>query len=91
VGFAAETDDVEKNARLKLESKKLDLIAANLVGTPHAGFAADENGLLLIDREGTIELPLQPKTKLARALIHHIANKLCQDERSRASLTSCKK
>jgi len=75
VGFAAETDDIEKNARAKLESKKLDLIAANLVGTPHAGFESNENGLLLIDREGTIELPLQPKTKLARTLIHHISGK----------------
>ncbi len=72
VGFAAETDNLEQHARAKLESKKLDLIAANRVGAD-IGFAADENSLLLVEREGTTELPTQPKTKLARALIHHIA------------------
>jgi len=72
VGFAAETDNLEQHARAKLESKKIDLIAANRVGAD-IGFAADENSLLLVEREGTTELPTQPKTKLARALIHHIA------------------
>ncbi len=72
VGFAAETENLEQNARAKLESKKLDLVAANRVGAD-IGFAADENSLLLVEREGVTELPTQPKTKLARALIHHIA------------------
>lgn len=72
VGFAAETENIEQHARAKLESKKLDLVAANRVGTD-IGFAADENSLLLVEREGVTEFPAQPKTKLARALIHHIA------------------
>ena len=72
VGFAAETENLEQHARAKLESKKLDLVAANRVGAD-IGFAADENSLLLVEREGVTELPSQPKTKLARALIHHIA------------------
>jgi phosphopantothenoylcysteine decarboxylase/phosphopantothenate--cysteine ligase len=72
VGFAAETENLEQNARAKLESKKLDLVAANRVGAD-IGFVADENSLLLVEREGVTELPTQPKTKLARALIHHIA------------------
>ena len=72
VGFAAETENIEPQARRKLENKNLDLVAANRVGAD-IGFAADENSLLLVEREGVIELPVQPKAKLARALIHHIA------------------
>ena len=75
VGFAAETHDLEHHARLKLESKKLDLIAANLVGAASGGFEADENSLQLIDHAGVTELPPQNKTQLARALIHHIAQR----------------
>src|SRR3990167_1868583 len=72
VGFAAETENIEPQARRKLENKNLDLVAANRVGAD-IGFTADENSLLLVEREGVTELPAQPKTKLARALIHHIA------------------
>ncbi|HYA37781.1 MAG TPA: bifunctional phosphopantothenoylcysteine decarboxylase/phosphopantothenate--cysteine ligase CoaBC [Candidatus Methylomirabilis sp.] len=74
VGFAAETENVERHARHKLENKNLDLIAANRVGAD-LGFESDENSLLLIGRDGATELPLQPKTRLARALIHEIAMK----------------
>jgi phosphopantothenoylcysteine decarboxylase/phosphopantothenate--cysteine ligase len=72
VGFAAETENLEQHARQKLETKKLDLVAANRVG-PGLGFEADENGLLLVEPGAVTELPAQPKTKLARALIRHIA------------------
>ena len=72
VGFAAETDNIEEHARHKLESKKLNLIAANRVGLD-LGFESDENSLLLVEREQVTELPAQPKQKLARALIRHIA------------------
>jgi phosphopantothenoylcysteine decarboxylase/phosphopantothenate--cysteine ligase len=76
VGFAAETEDVERNARAKLERKQVDLIAGNLVGVAGRGFEADENGLLLVDREGATELPVQSKDKLARALIGEVARRL---------------
>jgi phosphopantothenoylcysteine decarboxylase/phosphopantothenate--cysteine ligase len=76
VGFAAETEDVERNARAKLERKQADLIAGNLVGVAGRGFEADENGLLLVDREGATELPVQSKDKLARALIGEVARRL---------------
>ena len=72
VGFAAETDDAEANARAKLVSKNIDLIAANRVG-PGLGFEADDNELLLVDRTGGTKLPRAPKNALARALIHEIA------------------
>jgi len=72
VGFAAETENLEQHARHKLEAKKLDLVAANRVGAD-LGFGTDENSLLLVERGGVTELPMQPKAKLARALIRHIA------------------
>jgi phosphopantothenoylcysteine decarboxylase/phosphopantothenate--cysteine ligase len=75
VGFAAETEDVERHAREKLRSKNIDLIAANRVGAD-LGFESDENSLLLIGRDGGVaELPAQPKPRLARALIHEIATR----------------
>jgi phosphopantothenoylcysteine decarboxylase/phosphopantothenate--cysteine ligase len=74
VGFAAETEDVERHARRKLEGKHLDLIAANRVGAD-LGFESEENSLLLIGRDDATPLPAQPKAQLARALIRHIATK----------------
>lgn len=52
MGFAAETQDIEQNARKKLERKKLDFIAANDVGADHAGFAVDTNAVTLYDATG---------------------------------------
>jgi phosphopantothenoylcysteine decarboxylase / phosphopantothenate---cysteine ligase len=67
VGFAAETTAIEQHARMKLESKKLDMIAANEVGHTKA-FDCDENALLVLWKEGRIELPSASKRELARAL-----------------------
>lgn len=55
VGFAAETENLEQNARLKLRQKNLDLIVANDVSQPGIGFESDLNRVLMIDREGHIE------------------------------------
>jgi len=74
VGFAAETDNVERNARQKLVEKRLDLVCANRVGD-RLGMEADINRLLLIDAAGTTELPDAHKDKLARELILHISRK----------------
>ncbi len=73
VGFAAETDDLEHNAVAKLRAKHADLIAANLVGQPGSGFECDDNRLILVAADGTVELPLLSKERAARELIHHIA------------------
>ena len=75
VGFAAETGDLESRASEKLKQKNLDLIAANRIDLPHQGINADSNALLLIDKNGTRELPLQSKTRLARELINEIAER----------------
>ena len=73
VGFAAETDDLLKNAQGKLERKNLDYIAANIVGVSGRGFAADNNAITLIARDGSqTEFALQSKKDLADALLRHI-------------------
>jgi phosphopantothenoylcysteine decarboxylase / phosphopantothenate---cysteine ligase len=82
VGFAAETDDLEVNARAKLENKGIDLVAANRVGDG-LGFETDDNELLLVDRAGVTRLARAPKTQLARALIHEIALKLHAESRAK--------
>jgi len=74
VGFAAETEDVEQNARAKLEAKRLDLIAANRVGEGLA-FDQDENSLLLLWEGGREELATCGKLELARKLIERIADR----------------
>jgi len=66
IGFAAETEDLEANARQKLKEKRLDLIVANRVGGPSGGFASDENAATLIAADGdTAEVPLVSKRELA--------------------------
>jgi len=47
VGFAAETEDLAKNAGKKLDEKNLDIIVGNIVGEPGSGFAADTNRVTL--------------------------------------------
>ena len=72
VGFAAETADLERHARDKLERKNLDLVAANPVGDER-GFEREDNELLLIWHGGQEALPRAHKRVLARALVARIA------------------
>jgi phosphopantothenoylcysteine decarboxylase / phosphopantothenate---cysteine ligase len=74
VGFAAETQNVERNALLKLEGKKLDMIAANQVGEGLA-FDCDDNALTLYWPGGKRELARAPKDRLAGELIAVIAER----------------
>jgi phosphopantothenoylcysteine decarboxylase/phosphopantothenate--cysteine ligase len=75
VGFAAETDDVEDNARSKLKRKKLDMIAANQVGDGIA-FDCEDNALTVLWPGGKVEVPRGPKIDVARQLIALIASRL---------------
>jgi phosphopantothenoylcysteine decarboxylase/phosphopantothenate--cysteine ligase len=52
VGFAAETEDIEANARKKMESKGLDMIIANDIHEPGAGFGTDTNRVIIIGKDG---------------------------------------
>ena len=73
VGFAAETEKLEAHAREKLTKKRLDLIAANLVGKDR-GFDTDENALTLYWKGGKQELRNAPKLQIARQLIEVIGD-----------------
>jgi len=84
VGFAAETDDVEAQARAKLEKKGVDLVAANRVGEGVA-FETDDNELILVDRAGSTVLPRASKSRLARTLIHEIAIRYNAESRAKNS------
>ncbi len=75
VGFAAETEQVEQNARSKLMKKNLDMIAANEVGHDKA-FDCEDNQLLVLGRSARHELPRAGKLALARGLIGIIAQDL---------------
>lgn len=75
VGFAAETEDLERHARAKLRDKALDMVAANEVGKAKA-FDRDDNALSVFWADGARELPLAPKAVLARELIALIAERM---------------
>jgi phosphopantothenoylcysteine decarboxylase/phosphopantothenate--cysteine ligase len=75
VGFAAETNDVEQNARAKLKRKKLDMIAANQVGDGLA-FDCEDNALTVLWPGGKLEIARAPKLEVARELIGQIAKRL---------------
>ena len=76
VGFAAETDSIVGYARGKLEKKKLDLIAANLVGMAGSGFESDDNTLTVLWAGGERTLGPASKTELANGLLDLIAERL---------------
>jgi len=75
VGFAAETHDVETYARGKLESKNLDLIAANEVGDDKV-FDQDDNALIVLWREGRALIGPASKQIVAKELIELITSRI---------------
>ncbi|WP_124727668.1 bifunctional phosphopantothenoylcysteine decarboxylase/phosphopantothenate--cysteine ligase CoaBC [Staphylospora marina] len=77
VGFAAETQDLERHARSKLERKGMDLIVANDVTRPGAGFGTDTNIVSVYDRDGLVlSLPQMDKKEVARRLIRLVGERL---------------
>jgi phosphopantothenoylcysteine decarboxylase/phosphopantothenate--cysteine ligase len=77
VGFAAESEDLVKNATAKLKRKSLHLIVANNITEAHSGFGTDTNKVTLIDSQGQIEtLPLLPKSEVAHKVLDKVVNLL---------------
>lgn len=73
VGFAAESQDLLANARLKLERKRLEMIVANDIRAGDAGFEVDTNRVSLLYPDGRVEaLPQQSKTAIAEILMEKI-------------------
>ena len=77
VGFAAETDHLEKYAKKKLKEKNLDIIVANEVGRSDRGFNADENQVILFTADGDrIDVPLTVKSEVANIIIRKVIEDL---------------
>jgi len=73
VGFAAETREMEKYARRKVAEKKLDLIAANLIGPADSGFTADTNCMTLFSADGQkVELDVMAKDAVAHLILDRV-------------------
>lgn len=82
IGFAAETDDLIKNAKKKIERKSLDLIVANPVNVPDAGFEHDTNRIQIIDSTGAVEPhPLMTKDEAAEVIVQRLAKLLKKKSR----------
>ncbi|MDM8553045.1 bifunctional phosphopantothenoylcysteine decarboxylase/phosphopantothenate--cysteine ligase CoaBC, partial [Desulfobacterales bacterium HSG2] len=77
VGFAAETESLEKHAGQKLAAKNLDMIAGNIVTRPDSGFGTDTNQVTLFHRDGTKEpLPVMEKDAVAHILLDRVVERL---------------
>jgi phosphopantothenoylcysteine decarboxylase/phosphopantothenate--cysteine ligase len=85
VGFAAETQNVERNALAKLEGKRLDMIAANQVGDGLA-FDCDDNALTVYWPGGRRELARASKREVAAGLVAAIAERFANGERVTAAV-----
>ncbi len=72
VGFAAESQNLEMYARKKLEEKHLDLIVANNITQPGAGFHSDTNQVKLFTRELDFDIPQKSKREVAQEIVQYI-------------------
>ncbi len=73
VGFAAETQNLQQEARRKLQSKNCDMVVGNLVGGPDVGFESDQNEVILALATGeTIALPKASKREIADRIFDEI-------------------
>lgn len=80
LGFAAESQELENNAKAKLDKKQLDMIAANNISNPSIGFNSEENAITLFYKQNNKVLQLDfkqaSKYELARKLVNEIAKQL---------------
>ena len=77
VGFAAETNDLEAHALVKMKKKNLDMIAANLVGIENSGFKTDTNKVKLFFKNGSSkDIPLMDKQSVAHVLLDAIVEQM---------------
>jgi len=79
VGFAAETEDLLRNAQSKLERKHADFMVANDVTAPDVGFGADLNSVTILSASGTsLAMDHQSKAAISETIIEQIAEHLAQ-------------
>jgi len=84
VGFAAETENVEENAKKKLRDKRCDLVVANDVSEDGSGFGTDTNRVLLVSAGGAEALPLATKDEVAERILDRALALIEQKEARRA-------
>ena len=72
VGFAAETENVLENARLKLGAKQLDAIVVNDVSREGIGFDSDRNQVTIITRDEVVEVPETTKWEVAQRVLDQV-------------------
>ena len=85
VGFAAETGDAVEGARTKLSRKRVDLIVANDVTEPGAGFGVDTNVATLVSAAGEEPVSRRSKRDLARVILDRIEARLGVPQQSTGS------
>jgi phosphopantothenoylcysteine decarboxylase/phosphopantothenate--cysteine ligase len=84
VGFAAETSELMENAGVKLKEKNLDLIVANDVTEPGAGFGVDTNIVKILDDHGKVKkLPLLSKDEVADIILDQVVKLVKKKEKGR--------
>jgi phosphopantothenoylcysteine decarboxylase / phosphopantothenate---cysteine ligase len=76
IGFAAETENVEANAKVKLTKKNADLIVANNVAPQTGTFGGDDNAVTLVMANGDLAWPKMSKQAVAQKLAHWIAERI---------------
>ena len=78
-GFSMETENMLENSRRKLEKKNLDMIVANNLKTPGAGFETDTNIVTILTPDSTARLELMQKEEVAVRLIDRILEEMNND------------
>ena len=80
VGFAAETENLERNAVEKLKRKNADLFVGNYVGAGSGVFGGDDNEVILFSRDGeSVSLPKMSKRKVAKAILDYIFSNFLEE------------
>ncbi len=87
IGFAAETENLIENAKLKLQKKRLDAIIANQICTSGAPFYSDDNKVTWIDNNNQIELNLMPKDEIAEEIVELIHSKILHKNNHQSNIT----
>ena len=76
IGFAAETNDIDKNALLKLENKNCDWIIANDVSKKDSGFESDYNEVIIYYKNKKEKLAFKKKSEISEEIVDRIINQI---------------
>lgn len=82
IGFAAESEELLSNTKLKLQGKNLDVIVGNDISVPDIGFGSDDNAVVILSASGEREtLPRMPKRAIAEHLCDMLSNAFANKEK----------